>query len=279
MGFDVDLSGGDLPPGVEAGSLGGEDPAPPNGSQELTDEEREMAERAESILDAEDPGGAEPPDEDPDNLPGEATPPTDPDDTEDDDDEPPQDGLGGTPPSEPAPPADGAPEVAESPGGEVPEATDLPGTPEPEVTDAPKDSPLAALTGDPPTPSATTPSKPKAAKKKAAPKKKTAPKKPKATADKPSSGSIDRLYYIFQLVPAEVEGQIIDVPVRRQFARGEGEEPLEGIVARNRDLALLRAAKVFGEGFDGTLVACPEGMWTPKRVHNKPKQVFSTEIS
>jgi hypothetical protein len=282
MGFDVDLSGsataeeGDLPEGVQAGSLQGDD-----GSQQATPEEEETIAAAAARLQQATPeeeeeiaaiaAEEEEPPEQPDDESGEPEAKVHPlaalmgDDEKDSEGEgeqeegqpetrpeqPKPDKLGGVPPSEP-------PDNPEGDGREQAPSTASP-SPAPE------------------------PEKPKRQRRKKATgaKPKKAPAKQTANANQ-VSGSVDRLYLIFQMCPSEVEGQIMDVPVRRQFeveVEGGGTEIRDGIVARNRDLALMRAAKIFGEGFDGHLVAVPEGMWTPKHVINKPKNAFSTEIS
>lgn len=98
-----------------------------------------------------------------------------------------------------------------------------------------------------------------------------------AAEPKPKSGTTDRLYYIFEMTSAEVDGHIIEVPVRRTFP-GEGGAIIEGIVARNRDLAISRAARFFGAGWSGVLVATPESMWQPREVENVPSDGFSPRV-
>lgn len=94
---------------------------------------------------------------------------------------------------------------------------------------------------------------------------------------KKTSGTIDRPYRIFQIKPADVDGQIIDVPVPVIFNSDDGGTQ-DTIVARNRDLALQKAAKAFGPGWSGTLVAVPIGMWEEKPIFNKPRNSFSVQI-
>ena len=55
-------------------------------------------------------------------------------------------------------------------------------------------------------------------------------------------------------------------------------DPVNTIRARNRDTALYKAGKLFGHGFEGTLVATPISMWEEKPVRNRPKDVFSVEV-
>jgi hypothetical protein len=141
-------------------------------------------------------------------------------------------------------------------------------------------------------------SAPKAAK--SAPKaKKTAAKKPakksvakapeaastnnnnnKASTTKPGSGPASRLYVIFQKHQVEVNGQIMEGFVRVAFINPDDPEgqPVDTIKARNRDTALHKAGKLFGHGFEGTLVATPVGMWEEKPVRNAPREEFRVEV-
>lgn len=198
--FDIDLSGDDLPPGIEAGSLGGDDGT-------------------------DDPEG-------PTVVQGSLAG----DDVVDD-------------------------EVveAQSVEREIEQPVETPPMPEPE----PEPTPEAEVPPENPAPK----------KKRAAPKKKAAAPKAKKKA---AAGTVNRLYYIFEIVDAEIDGQIVRVPIRRQFDMGDG--IVEGVVDRNRDLAIARAAKMFGMGWRGELVAVPSNYWNPKPVHNAPKDEFRTVV-
>jgi hypothetical protein len=94
---------------------------------------------------------------------------------------------------------------------------------------------------------------------------------------KATSGTIDRPYRIFQYKAVEVDGQIIEVPVPVIF-NAEGGGTMDTLVARNRDLALRKAARAFGPGWAGTLVAVPIGYWEPEQVLNRPRNNFTIEI-
>jgi hypothetical protein len=96
-------------------------------------------------------------------------------------------------------------------------------------------------------------------------------------AKKNTSGTIDRPYRIFQVKPAEVDGRVLDVPVPVAFSDGEG-GTMDTLIARNRDLALTKAARAFGPGWQGTLVAVPIGMWEPEPIFNRPSNNFSVQI-
>lgn len=63
-----------------------------------------------------------------------------------------------------------------------------------------------------------------------------------------------------------------------QFSDPDTGQMVEGITARNRDLALLKAGKLFGHGYEGILIATPESMWEEKAVRNKPREEFRVEI-
>jgi hypothetical protein len=118
-------------------------------------------------------------------------------------------------------------------------------------------------------------------RKKAAPKKKEEEAPEPVPEPKSKSGTIERLYRIFQIKHAEVDGNIISVPVPVTFTLEDEsgkQSVLEGITARNRDIALTRAAKFFGPGWSGVLVAVPEGMWEPQPVNNVPDNSFSVKI-
>lgn len=102
-----------------------------------------------------------------------------------------------------------------------------------------------------------------------------------ADAQAKSSGSTDREYLIFERIKAEVDGNVQEVWIQRKFAvEGENGERtvLNGIVARNRDLALIRAAKMFGQGYRGDLVPVPDSMWTPKPVANVPRETYRVQV-
>lgn len=124
---------------------------------------------------------------------------------------------------------------------------------------------------DPPTPveeseeTAASRPKPKRQRKKSTP--------PKA---KSASGTVDRIYLIFEIQQVEVGGQIVEAPIRRDFTVDGQVVP--GLKARNRDLALRKAGKLFGHGYEGTLVAVPEGMWEPTPVRNKPREHYHVEV-
>jgi outer membrane biosynthesis protein TonB len=113
---------------------------------------------------------------------------------------------------------------------------------------------------------------------------KKAPKKKKAAdgaegSSKPSSGAASRLYAIFQKHQVEVDGRITEAFVRVAFANpDDSQAPLTTVKARNRDTALHKAGKLFGHGFEGTLVATPIGMWEEKPVRNTPRPEFRVEV-
>lgn len=86
----------------------------------------------------------------------------------------------------------------------------------------------------------------------------------------PGSGTKDRLYLIFKITQVEVEGQILDVPLQQHFEIDGTVHP--GLRARNRDLALDKATKLFGKGFKSTLVAVPEGSWQPEECEYAPSE-------
>jgi len=244
--FDIDLSGdGDqLPPGVQAAVLGGtaepaEPPTPVEPSAEEVEEARQLAEE-----DGVNPLGA---DLDADFAAA----------LEGDDD---FDGAeqGYSTPGErgkPEPEESGAEQDAK-PSQENPTPA---GDASPIDLDAPENASIRSQVAPPTKPPKRT------GRKKAASKKPTQ-----------ESGSVARRYLIFERVQSEVDGQIVDVYVRRAF-QGDG-EVIEAIKARNRDLALNKAGKLFGHGFEGTLVAVPEGMWDEKTVRNKPREVFRVEV-
>lgn len=106
--------------------------------------------------------------------------------------------------------------------------------------------------------------------------KKRAARKKKGEAKAKQSGRIDRLYTIFQETQAEVDGNIVPVYVQRAFVV-DG-ETIQGVVARNRDIALSRAGKLFGENFQGTLVAVSAASWEPKPVSNLPEPRFKVTV-
>lgn len=212
--FDIDLSGEDsLPPGVQEGSLGGDEGAsdipPPKPGEFLTDPEEDREE----------------------DLPWNGN-------------------------SNPAPEAETPVETQAPKEEEAPK-------PKPKRKRAPKKAP-AVEPVSPDSPGVRVP------EPVAAPAENNA--KPKN-----ASGTVDRPYRIFQIKPAEVEGQIIDVPVPVIF-NAEGGGTMDTLVARNRDLAITKAAKLFGPGWNGTLVAVPIGMWEPEPVFNKPKNSFKVQI-
>jgi hypothetical protein len=123
------------------------------------------------------------------------------------------------------------------------------------------------------------PKPPPKAKAKAKPRGKRAPKPASAAPPKPGvSGTVARRYFIFEKTQIEVEGQITEAFVRVQFSDPDTSAPMEGITARNRDLALLKAGKLFGHGYEGRLVATPESMWEEKDVRNKPREEFRVEV-
>jgi outer membrane biosynthesis protein TonB len=99
-------------------------------------------------------------------------------------------------------------------------------------------------------------------------------------APKPSSGAASRLYAIFQKHQVEVDGRITEAFVRVAFANPDDAQaaPLTTVKARNRDTALHKAGKLFGHGFEGTLVATPVGMWEEKPVRNTPREQFRVEV-
>lgn len=259
--FDIDLSGEeeDLPPGVVPGSLSGTDeaPEPPTPIEPSADEIAEAREAASPELDAEfdaalggddddwrpEPDDPEPPEPDPEPEAAVEAPPAPEPETQ-------EEGSGGEPPDPPeAPPTPVDPEDKLETGAEQDAKPS-------QENPAPKPKPRA--------------------------KAKRAPKpKPRARAATPAtgnaSGTVARLYYIFSKTQAEVDGQITEVYVRCTFV-DEGGQAIEGIRARNREGALMKAGRLFGHGFEGRLVATPEGMWEERDVRNKPREEFKVEI-
>lgn len=119
----------------------------------------------------------------------------------------------------------------------------------------------------------------------ARPKRKKAPKRaPRARATAPAtttgSGPAARQYIILQKTRAEVEGNILDVFIHVSFVNPDDPngDPLDRLRARNRKLALRRAGKLFGHGFEGSLIAVPEGMWEEMPVRNKPREQYHVEV-
>lgn len=240
-GFDIDLSGDDgeeLPPGVQPGSLAGTD-TPPEPPTPVEPSADEVEDaRSAADLDADFDAA-----------------------------------LGGDDP-------DGGFDVGgemthHEPEPEVPfagDAGDIEGMrtqtePEPEPEPAPEvETPVVAAPPEP---------KPKKAAKRA-PKK---AKKPAATAPA-TGGPPARLYFILQKVQGEVDGVLREVYQKVAFANPDDPAgpPIQGIRARNRDIALYKAGKLFGHGFEGNLLALPEGMWDEKTVRNKPRDVFKVEV-
>jgi hypothetical protein len=108
------------------------------------------------------------------------------------------------------------------------------------------------------------------------PRKKAAAKPKAAKTPKPKSGSVDRTYFIFQEVQAEVGGNIIPVYARLTFM--DGTDHIDGVVARNRELALGRAGKLLGHDWEGTLVAVSQGSWEPLPVSNTPEPRYKVKV-
>lgn len=271
---DIDLTGEgdfDLPPGVAPGSLGGAEPdEEPQPTPEPQSEDVPPADvpwdgqvTEGSLGGTDEPPEAEAEEEE---LRGAAAL----DALEAEDEGPPVDSKLGVTTDDLTPEA----EAAEAAAAEVIEPVTEPDT-EVEVTPAPEGKTPVEETP----PSETPPAKQKASRKRG-PRKKKAPapaqQQPQA-AVKSSSGTMDRTYKIFHMQQTEVGGQIVEVPVEVTFTAPDGGD-LEGIRARNRDLALSRAAKAFGSGWEGKLVAVPESMWEPVAVSNVPKTSFSTQI-
>jgi outer membrane biosynthesis protein TonB len=238
--FDIDISGEELPPGVEPGNLSGTDD-PPEAPTPVGSSADELDASFDAAL-----GG----DDDFDVT------------------------VSGEPEPVPAP----EPVSPESPGVRVPEPEKKP-APEKSVAKAAKSVPKAK----------------KAAAKK--PAKKSVAKATLAvpaseasaastnnnnnnTSTKPGSGPAARLYAIFQKHQVEVNGQIMEGFVRVAFIDPDDPtgEPVETIKARNRDTALFKAGKLFGHGFEGTLVATPVSMWEEKPVRNQPREEFRVEV-
>jgi outer membrane biosynthesis protein TonB len=236
--FDIDISGEELPPGVEPGNLSGTDD-PPEAPTPVGSSADELDASFDAAL-----GG----DDDFDVT------------------------VSGEPEPVPAP----EPVSPESPGVRVPE---------PEKKPAPAKSVAKAKS---------VPKAKKAAAKK--PAKKSVAKATLAvpaseasaastnnnnnTSTKPGSGPAARLYAIFQKHQVEVNGQIMEGFVRVAFIDPDDPtgEPVETIKARNRDTALFKAGKLFGHGFEGTLVATPVSMWEEKPVRNQPREEFRVEV-
>lgn len=252
---DFDLAGAtdDLPPGVAAGSLGGDDGPPPEEAQPVgvVDPEERPADVPwdgvirDGSLGGDDGPEAEVDEGDPAAVRGEEA-------------------LEALEEEEGESPAPGPLAVDDIDLGapEEPEAeVETPvKTPEPPIDDE---------VAEPPKPKA--PRRPR--KKKAA-----APTLP-ASPRKAKSGTVDRLYLIHKMTTAEVDGQVVDVAVRVQFTDPEDESKiLPGVRARNRDLALSKASKAFGTGWRGTLVATPEGYWEPEEIFNEPNGGFTPRI-
>jgi hypothetical protein len=239
--FDIDISGEELPPGVEPGNLSGTDD-PPEAPTPVGSSADELDASFDAAL-----GG----DDDFDVT------------------------VSGEPEPVPAP----EPVSPESPGVRVPEPEKSAPKPEKSVAKAAKSVPKAK----------------KAAAKK--PAKKSVAKATLAvpaseasaasttnnnnnTSTKPGSGPAARLYAIFQKHQVEVNGQIMEGFVRVAFIDPDDPtgEPVETIKARNRDTALFKAGKLFGHGFEGTLVATPVSMWEEKPVRNQPREEFRVEV-
>lgn len=246
--FDIDLSGDEgLPPGVQPGSLSGSDDPPEDATPvEPSAEEVEEA-RSAADLDADFEaalGGAEEP------VTVEVV-----------EAERVEIELEGAE-------QDAAPSQ-ENPLGDGDVGADA------EAADDPPEAPASeSATAEPAPAPAPTPAPKRAARKKAA-------KRPAAQAPTPvASGPASRLYFIFQRHEAEVGGHMQTVYAKVLFADPDNPQgdPLQGIRARNRDMALYKAGKLFGHGFEGRLVATPEGMWEEKDVRNKPREEFRVEV-
>lgn len=246
--FDIDLSGDeDLPPGVQPGSLSGSDDPPEDATP--VDPSAEEVEEARSAADLDADFEAALGGDDVETV--EAEPVERELETGAGQENP----LGdASPPEADAETADddGPPEVPASESAPAGQGSDSPPAPEPAPTPAPK----------------------RAARKKAA-------KRPAAQPPTPvASGPASRLYFIFQRHEAEVGGHMQTVYAKVLFADPDNPQgdPLQGIRARNRDMALYKAGKLFGHGFEGRLVATPEGMWEEKDVRNKPREEFRVEV-
>lgn len=148
--------------------------------------------------------------------------------------------------------------------------------PEPAPAEAPAPAPAPEV--EPASP----PAARKSPAKKATPKKLRAAKPPAPPPPPPTTGSgpAVRMYAIFRKHKTEVDGQIVEAFVRVAFADPDNPEAgvVEAIRARNRDTALYKAAKLFGRGFEGTLVATPVSMWEEKPVRFKPREQFHVEV-
>lgn len=301
-GFDIDLSGeaDELPPGVQPGTLGGMDvEEPPVPEPETPVEETPLAVDLDDDFEAALAGDSDDwQPEDVDDEPFATEPEPRADEAFEEDvlaqeaaDEEIAGGFYGD--------VQGAPETGaeqdakpsqENPLGDEGAALEQ-GTEAPPDAEASGEADVTATAGPEPdgadsaelapapAPAPKPKAKPRPSKHKPKPKAKPSKSAPKRADSNGTSGTIARRYFIFEKTQAEIDGQIVDVFARVQFSDPDTSELIEGIMARNRTLALNKAGKLFGHGYEGTLIATPESMWEEKTVRNKPREEFRVEIS
>lgn len=282
---------GDLPPGVQPGTLGGDNPSEEAAQQQADADAAAAADAEAASADplAEDLSGGEFMEE-----------PPEPDDFE------PEQPVAEEPIEEPVPEPEAAPEpetpVAESPPPEEPEAPPVAEEPEPpaepeaeaEVPTAPVEEPPPAPPAEdppPPTPDAEPEPQPESEQPPVAedppseepkPKRKRKPRKKKT--EKGQRG-----YVILKLDSARAEQTVggDECPswveaFEREVPIGEdGSEPVT-IDSRGGEMALRMAYRRLSENGEGsyTLVAVPAKLFKPKRVEGKvPEDALTIKVN